>query len=77
LVLTAINELSGYLPLNVSVSVIGDADASWLGNAFKPSCYVHAIAKDIFGLNEHVAQVNADAKQHSPVLPHISVPICH
>jgi hypothetical protein len=62
LLLTAVNELGGDLPLNLSVSVIGYADASWLGNTFEPGRNVHTVAKDVFAFDEHITQVDANAE---------------
>jgi len=46
--------LGSDLPLNLSVSVIGYADASWLCNTFEPGSNVHAVAKDVFAFDEHI-----------------------
>jgi hypothetical protein len=68
LLFTAVNKLGGDFPLNLSIGIIGDTDAPCLGNALKPGCYVHAVAKDVLAFDKHIAHVNADAKQHLPIL---------
>jgi hypothetical protein len=56
-----VDELGGDLPLNLSVDVIGDAMAR-LGDALKPGCHVHAVAKDVIAFNEHIARIDSKPK---------------
>ena len=56
---------------------VGDADASRLSNRFEPGCYVHAVAQDIFPLDQYVSKIDADTEEHSAILGHIGIPLCH
>ena len=52
----------------------GDANAARLGQLLKPRGDVHAIAVDgSVVLLDHIAQVDADAKLHAPVLGQLVV----
>ncbi len=55
----------------------GDVDTPWLRNAFQSSGNVDTITEDIIAVNQHVAEVDADPEQHSPILGHIGVPLGH
>src|SRR6266436_3916812 len=44
----------------------GDADATGLGEGFEARRHVDAVAKDVVFLNDHVAQIDADAELHPP-----------
>jgi hypothetical protein len=43
-----------------------DADAAGLGEGFEARRHVDAVAKDVVFLDDHVAQIDADAELHPP-----------
>ena len=66
-------ELVAYL----SVGVVGDADATRIGNAFEARCDVHPIAKNIVVLNDDVPDIDADAQLDALVLRHGGIAFDH
>jgi hypothetical protein len=44
-----------------------DADASRFCQCFQPCCYIHAVAIDIAVLDDHVAEIDADAQFNAVV----------
>jgi hypothetical protein len=56
--------------------IFGDADATRFSNALKPGGDVDAIAEDIVSLDQHVADVDADAPFHSAFGRGPGIPIC-
>src|SRR6266536_712978 len=65
------------LVTDVPVRIFRNADAAGLSNRFKPRRYIHTIAEDILAFDQHVTQIDADAKQHAPILRHVSIPLDH
>src|SRR5258705_11073361 len=59
------------------VNVIGHADAAGLRDAFQPRRDIHAVAQDVVAIDQHVTQIDADAKQHAYLLRHIPVALSH
>src|SRR5712671_3270429 len=47
--------------------VLREADAAGLGNAFEPRCDVDPVAQDVVALDQHIAEMDADAPFHAPV----------
>src|SRR3954451_4163468 len=45
---------------NLSVGVIGDADAARLGDALQPCCDVDAVSKDVVFVDDYIADVDSD-----------------
>src|SRR6266478_8335851 len=43
-----------------------DADAAGLGEGFEARRHVDAVAKDVVFLNDHIAQIDADAELYPP-----------
>ncbi|HJX22510.1 MAG TPA: hypothetical protein VJ454_16050, partial [Steroidobacteraceae bacterium] len=43
-----------------------NTDAARLGEHFEARRHVHAVAEDVIFLNDHVAQIDADAELHPP-----------
>ena len=66
-------ELVAYL----SVGVVGDADATRIGNAFEARCDVHTIAKNIVVLNDDIPDIDADAQLDALVLRHGGIAFDH
>ena len=56
------------LVLDLVVDVAGDADAAGLGEAFEAGGDVDAVAEDVVGLDDDVADIDADAEADAPVL---------
>src|ERR1700730_19349875 len=44
-----------------------NADAARLGEPLEPRGDIHAVAKDVTALGDHVAEINADAKADAPL----------
>ena len=63
--------------MDLPVSIVRDADASRFCNTFKPGGNVYAVAKDIIAFDEHIAHIDADAKQHLPMGRESGVPFRH
>ena len=55
----------------------GDHDAAGLGQAFQPGGDVDAVAVEIVAVDQHVAQVDADAKADALVLGSAGLPLHH
>ena len=55
----------------------GNGDPARLGDALEPRRHVDAIPVDVFGLDDHIADVDADAKLYSPVLRHTLIALTH
>jgi len=55
--------------------VFGDADPIGLGDTFEPGGDVYAVAEDVVALDQHVAEMDADAPFHSAVAGNRGVPL--
>jgi hypothetical protein len=55
------------------MSIIRQADATWLGNSFKTRRDIDAVAEDIVLIDDDVADVNADAEFDSGILRYAAV----
>src|ERR1700722_13169687 len=66
--LAQIGELDINFAANLIIGRRRDADATGFGDALQPSRDVDAITENIIALNEDVAEVDPDPKQHLPVL---------
>ncbi len=49
------------------------ADAAGLGKRLEPRRDVHAVAEKVVALDDHVAEVDADAKAHAPLFGQVSI----
>src|SRR6516165_11694733 len=54
-----------------------DADPTGLGKGFQACCDVHTVAEDIVLLNDHVAEINADAEPNAPLVWHLRLAVAH
>ena len=54
-----------------------DAHAAQLCQGLQPSSDVDTVAVDVVAVNDHVAQINADAEYDALVLGHIGVAVSH
>src|SRR6202023_4111261 len=50
------------LAANLSVCIVGDTDAAWLGYSLKARCDVDTIAEDIIVVDDDIPDMNTDAK---------------
>src|ERR1700730_167389 len=66
-VLAPIGELSSDFASDLIVRGEGDADAARFCDALKPRRDVNAVSKDVMGLDDYVADVDADAESNTPV----------
>jgi hypothetical protein len=48
--------------------VLRDADAAGVSDAFEPRSDVHALTEDVIALDQHVAQMDADAPFHAALI---------
>jgi hypothetical protein len=64
-------DLAAHLP----EGVFGDADPIGLGDAFEPGGDVDAVAEDVVTLDQHIAEMDADAPFHSAVGGDCGVPL--
>ena len=55
--------------------VFGDADPIGLGDAFEPGGDVDAVAEDVVTLDEHIAEMDADAPLHAAVAGNCGIPL--
>jgi hypothetical protein len=61
--LTKVAELLGYLAANLAVSILRNTNSAQFGDAFEPSCNVHAVAHQVaVALLHDISEVDADAK---------------
>ena len=51
----------------------GDADSPWLGHGLEPRRHIDAVAENIAVLDDHVAKIDADAKEHRPRRRHVAI----
>jgi hypothetical protein len=58
---------------DLSIGVIGQADAAGLGDAFEASCDIDAIAEDVVVVDDDVADVDADPEFDSDILREVGV----
>ena len=56
------------LAADLTLGVVGNADASRLRDSFQTRSYVDSIAKNVVLVDDNVANVNADAKFDSDIL---------
>ena len=61
--LTQISELDADLASDMIVNGGGNADAAGLCNALKPRRNINAVSKDIMGLGDYIADVDAHARK--------------
>ena len=59
------------LVLDFIVDVAGDADIARLRQLFQSCCDIHAVAIDIFAVDDDVAEVDAHAKGDAPITGHV------
>jgi hypothetical protein len=65
--LAQIGKLGSDLAADLIVGGSRDADAARFGNALKPCRNVDAVAKDVMGLDDHVADIDAHTESNAPV----------
>ena len=75
--LAAIVEGDVELALDLLVDVRRDADAAGIGQFLKARRDVDAVAVDVVALDDHVAQVDADAERDAPILGYLGVALGH
>jgi hypothetical protein len=75
--LAQIGELDIDFAANLIIGRRRNADATGFGDALQPSCDVDAITENIIPLNEDVAEVDPDPKQHTPVLRDALIALGH
>ncbi len=56
---------------------VGKPDTAWFGQRFDPRRYIDAIAVDIFAINHHVAEIDADAVKHFSLVRKSGVALGH
>src|SRR5258708_13561452 len=61
------------LAADLALYVVGNTDASCLGDPFKASGDIYPVPEDIVVVDDDVAEVNADAEFDSDLLRHIAV----
>jgi hypothetical protein len=66
LLFSLIDERATGTPTRVLVHRTGNENAAWIGQGADPGCHIHAIAVNVMLFHDHVAQMNADAKDKSP-----------
>ena len=54
-----------------------DADATGLGQGLQPRGDIHAVAEDVAFLDDHVAEIDANAEPDPPLLPHLGLALGH
>jgi hypothetical protein len=50
------------LAMDLSVSIVGDTDTAWLGDAFEPGGNIHTLPEYVTVLDDDVANVYTDAQ---------------
>src|SRR5262249_55478545 len=60
--LADIDEVGWHLALHLSPRILGYGNPAGFRNPFETRCDVHAVAVDILTFDNHIADVNADAK---------------
>ena len=51
--------------MHLSISIIGNADAAWLGNALQSSSDINAVAIDAGFVAKYIAEIDANPKLHA------------
>ena len=77
LLLAAVEELGIDFALYVSKGVVGNANLAWRGDSLETGRDVHAISEDVATLNNHVAEIDADAKLDTVVLGESDIAFGH
>jgi len=72
-----IGELGLDLAAHLAKGVLGDADTAGFGNAFEPGGDIHTVAKDVVSLDQHIADVDADAPFHAAIGSGLGIPLVH
>jgi hypothetical protein len=54
-----------------------DVDAAGLGQGFKPRRDIHAVAKDVVLLGDHVSQIDPNAESDPAFLGHLGLAFAH
>ncbi len=62
---------------NLIVDRTADTYAARVGQAFEAGRHVNAVAEQIFAFNHDIAEIDADAKAHTPLFGQIRVAILH
>src|SRR5271154_442669 len=75
--LTEVVEPVRQLVPNLVVHDLRNADSVRLGQAFQPGRDIDAIAEDVVRLDDHVAQIDTDAKPDALVLRHVGIAAGH
>ena len=75
--LADIGELGVDLAAHLAERVLGDADATELGDAFEASSDVDAIPVDVAILDDDVAEIDPDPERDLPFCAGCGVPLCH
>jgi hypothetical protein len=54
-----------------------NADAAWFCNPFQTRCDVHTISKNVADIDDHVADIDADAKLDLLFLGYVRISLRH
>ena len=73
LVLTQILKAQLHLSLDMVKNGTRDANRAGLRETLQPGRYVNAIAVDIIAIDDHVAEVDADAKDDPPIFRDVGI----
>jgi hypothetical protein len=65
------------LASDLSLCVIGNADATWFRDAFEPGGYVDAVSEDVVVIEDDIADMNADAEFDPDILRYADVLFGH
>ena len=65
------------LAAHLAERVFRDADAAGLGNALEPGCDIDAVTENVVGLDQHVAEMHANAHIHSAIVGDPGIAIRH
>src|SRR5712692_6975532 len=64
--LAKVFEVERQLVPDIFVDGAGDADTAWVGETLQPRRDVNAVAVKLLAIDDHIAEIDADAKLHSP-----------
>jgi hypothetical protein len=77
LLLAEILKGKGQAVAHVVVNRIGDEYSAGLGQGLQPRCDIHPVAENVVLLNDHVAEVDADAEPDPLLLRHLGLALGH
>ena len=62
---------------DVVMNRVGDEHSAGIGQGFDPRSDIYAVAVEIVALDDHVAEIDADAEFDTPFSGNVSVALCH